>query len=377
MKMSFSADQEAMRQNIERMVKRDVVPKARQIDEKDEVPVDQLKIFAGMGLFSIFVPQKYGGLGGGLTDFCIAMEEVAKGSSACAGYILGQGFGGLALRFGGTEEQKERYYPEVMKDASFAFALTEPQGGSDLGGIQTKGVLSGDHYIVNGRKVFITNGGNAKYYLTLVKTEQNGSKGLSLLLIERGTEGFAVGKQEKKMGFRGAPFTELIFEDAKVPKGQLLYKFGKGLQLCRRLLSYTRTGVAAWAMGNAEGALENAIDYIKLRPQFGEILSNNQAIRFMVAEMITKIELSRSLIFRVASLVDSGVTDVIPLASMAKLFSTDMGMEITTKCVQMLGAYGYTQEFPVERMMRDAKGFQIFEGANEIQKIIIAKTFLD
>jgi alkylation response protein AidB-like acyl-CoA dehydrogenase len=210
-----------------------------------------------------------------------------------------------------------------------------------------------------------------------VKTEQNGSIGFSFLLIDRDTEGFSVGKIEKKMGFRGSPFTELIFEDAKVPKSQLLGEPGTGLQLARKLLSYTRTGVAAWAIGNAQGALETAIAYIKVRPQFGQLLSEFQAIRFMVVEMKTKIEVARSLIYRIASLVDSGFTDVITLVSMAKWYSTDVGMEVTTNSIQIMGAHGYTQEYPVERMMRDAKGFQVLEGTNEIQKVIIAESILD
>jgi len=379
MKLLLTEDQERLRSSIEKMVRIDIAPRASEIDEKDEVPVDIINIMSEMGIFSILVPEEYGGLGCGLTEACLAMEEVSKGSVSCASYILGQIFGAVSLRYGGTEAQRETYYPEIMKDANIAFAATEPQGGSDLGGIRTKAVLKGDHYIINGRKSFITNGDNAQYYVSLVRTEQGsvGTKGLSLLWIERPSEGFSIGKKEKKMGCRGVPVVELIFEDVKVPKSQLLGEKGKGMVLARILFSYTRTGVAAWAVGNAQAALEYAVNYIKNRPQFGQMISEYQAIRFMVVEMATKIEAVRSLIYRIASMADRGVMEGIhPLAAMAKWYATDIAMEVTMKAVQLLGAYGYTKEFPMERMMRDAKGLQIFEGTNEIQKIIISNHLL-
>jgi alkylation response protein AidB-like acyl-CoA dehydrogenase len=378
-KMLLTEDQKMMRANIEKMVRKDIAPRASEVDEKDEVPVDLLKIMGGMGIFSILVPEEEGGLGGGLTELCIAMEEIAKGSISCASYILGQAFAALSLRLAGTKAQKEKYYPEIMKDANVAFATTEPQGGSDLGGIRTKAVLKGDHYVINGRKSFITNAGYAEYYITLVRTDPNsvGTRGLSFFWIGKKTEGFGIGTKERKMGCKGVPLAELIFEDATVQKSQLLGEAGKGMELARRLFSFTRTGVAAWGIGNAQAALETAISYIKERPQFGKMISEFQAIRFMVAEMATKIEVARSLIYRIASMVDNEVMDeILPFASMAKWYATDVAMEVTTKAVQALGAYGYTQEFPVERMMRDAKGLQIFEGTNEIQKIIIADHML-
>lgn len=379
MKILLTEDQEMMRENIEKMVRKDIAPKAAEIDEKDEVPVDILKIMSGMGFFSILVPEEYGGLGCGLTELCITMEEVAKGSVSCASFILGQVFGALCLRFVGNEAQKEKYYSEIMKDANVSFALTEPQGGSNLGGISTKAVLKGDYYIINGRKCFITNGGYASYYITLVRTDPDsvGTRGLSFFWIEKKTEGFSIGAKERTMGCKGIPLAELIFEDAMVQKRQLLGEEGKGIELARRLLAYTRTAVASWAIGNAQAALEATISYIKKRPQFGKMISEFEAIRFRVAELATKIELVRSLIYRITSMVDKGVMDeIIPLASMAKWYATDVAMEVTTQAVQAMGAYGYTQEFPVERMMRDAKGLQIFEGTNEIQKIIIAKHIL-
>lgn len=379
MKILFTEDQEGMRRNIERMVQKEVIPRAGEIDEKDEIPNDVIRIFSEMGLFSILVPEEYGGLGAGLTELCIVLEEVAKGSLSCASGPFGQGLGALALLFVGNETQKEKYFLEIMKDYNVSFATTEPQGGSDLGGIQTKAVLKGDDYLINGRKFFITNGGLSEYYITLVRTDPNsiGTKGLSFFWIEKKTEGFSFGKKERKMGLRGIPFTELIFDDARVPRSQLLGEEGNGMELARRLLAYTRIGIAAKAIGNAQAALGNGIHYLKMRPQFGKMISEFQAIRFMIAELATKIEVSRSLIYRVASMVDNGITDdIIPLASMAKWYSTEVGMEVTTQAVQVMGAYGYTKEYPLERMMRDAKGLQILEGPNEIQKIIIAHNIL-
>jgi alkylation response protein AidB-like acyl-CoA dehydrogenase len=379
LRILFTENQDTMRKNIARMVQREVAPRAEEIDEKDEIPEDIPRTFSEMGLFSILVPEGYGGLGGGLTELCIAMEEVARGSVVCTSYILGQVFGALALRFAGNESQKEKYYPKIMTDGHVSFVLTEPQGGSDLGGIRTKAVLRGNHYLVNGRKAFITNGGKAEYYITLVRTapRSTGTKGLSFLWIERDTEGLSFGKNEKKMGYKGISLAELIFDDAKVPQSQFLGEEGKGMELARRFLAYSRTGIAAKAIGNAQAALEHAIRYIRERPQFGKMISEFQAIRFMMAELATKVEVSRSLIYRIASLVDNGIMDdLIPLASMAKWYSTDVGMEVTTQAVQVMGACGYTKEFPVERMMRDAKALQILEGPNEIQKIIIAQDIL-
>ena len=379
MKILLTKDQERMRETIQKMVDKYILPIAAEVDTKDEMPANVLEIMRDFGIYSILVPEEYGGLGCGLTELCLAMEEVAKASVSCASYILGQVFGALSLRFAGTEEQKKRYFPQIMRDANVAFVATEPQGGSDLGGIRTRAVLSNGYYIVNGRKCFITNGGIAKHYITLVRTEAGsaGTKGLSFLWIEKGTPGFSFGKNEKKMGCKGVPLAELIFEDAKVHRSQLLGEEGGGMALARRLLSHTRTGVAMWAIGNAQGAFENAINYIKVRPQFGKMLSDFQATRFMMAELATKIELVRSLIYRIAAMVDNGITDdVIPLASMAKWYAADVGMEVTTQAVQVMGGYGYTEDFPVERMMRDAKGIQIFEGTNEIQKSIIARQIL-
>jgi len=238
MKLLLTEDQARMRANIERMVQREVVPRAGEIDERDEMPRDIPRILGEMGLFSILVPEEYGGLGGGLTELCIALEEVAKGSVSCTSYILGQAFGALALRFAGKEAQKEKYFPRIVSEGNVSFATTEPQGGSDLGGIQTKAVLNGDAYLVNGRKSFITNGGHSQYYITPVRTDPNraGTKGLSFLWIEKGSEGFGFGKKEKKMGYRGVPLTELIFDSVRVPKSQLLGEEGKGIDLARDAL---------------------------------------------------------------------------------------------------------------------------------------------
>lgn len=380
MRVILTDEQEIMRQSIAKMVRKEIIPRAATIDAEDQVPEELLSTFSSIGLFSILVPQEYGGLGGGLTELCLALEEVAAGSVGCASYILGQAFGALGLRFSSNEALRAKYYPRIMLGGNVAFAATEPQGGSDLGGIQTKAIRRNDHYIVNGRKSFITNGGHATYYITLVRTDPDtsGTRGLSFLWIERETEGFGIAKKEKKMGCRGVPLTELVFDDAKVPVGHLLSEEGTGIGLAKKLLGYTRTGVAAWAIGNARGALEHAVQYIKTREQFGKPVSEFQAIRFLVAELATKIELARSLVHRIAAMTDRGVSDdLITLASMAKWYATDVGMEVTTQAVQMMGAYGYTQEFPVERMMRDAKALQIFEGTNEIQKVVIAKDILD
>ena len=382
--MGFTDEQQMMVESIRRMVAESVVPEAASIDETDEVPWELLKIFADMGLFSILIPEEYGGSGGGLTELCIAMEEVGKGSVSCASFILDQAFGGLVLSVAGTEKQKEKYFPDIMTDKGLvAFATTEPQGGSDLGSTRTKAILSGNSYILNGTKTFITNGGIAECYIVLVRTdpEKSGTVGLSFLWVEKNTEGFSVGKKEQKMGYKGVPCTELMFEDAIVPKDQLLGEEGKGFQVGGNLFAYTRAGVGAWGIGNAQRAMNYAANYVKERVLFGQPVSRLQAIRFAFADMAIQIEAARSLVYRVAEMVDTGggkmgMEYVLSLAAMAKAYCTDVGMDVTTKAVQMLGGYGYMKEYPVERMMRDAKALQIFEGTNEIQRVIVAKSVL-
>ena len=382
--MRFRDEQKMLVESIRRMVAESVAPVAANIDETDEVPWDLLKVFSEMGLFAILIPEEYGGSGGGLTELCIAMEEVAKGSVSCASFILDQAFGGLVLTVAGTEKQKEKYFPDIMTDKGLvAFATTEPQGGSDLGSTRTRAILSGNSYILNGTKTFITNGGIADYYIVLVRTdpEKSGTAGLSFLWIEKDTPGFSVGKKENKMGYKGVPCTDLIFEDAKVSKDQLLGKEGEGFNVGGSLFAYTRAGVGAWGIGNAEGAMNYAANYVKERVLFGQPVSRLQAIRFTFADMAIQIEAARSLVYRVAEMVDTGggkmgMEYILSLAAMAKAYCTDVGMDVTTKAVQLLGGYGYMKDYPVERMMRDAKALQIFEGTNEIQRVIVAKHVL-
>ncbi|RJR30915.1 MAG: acyl-CoA dehydrogenase [Desulfobacteraceae bacterium] len=382
--MGFTNEQKMMVESIRRMVAERVAPEAANIDETDEVPWELLKVFAEMGLFAILIPVEYGGSGGGLTELCIAMEEVGKGSVSCASFILDQAFGGLVLSVAGTEDQKKMYFPHIMTDKGLvAFATTEPQGGSDLGSTRTRAIPSGNSYILNGTKTFITNGGIADYYVVLVRTdpEKSGTDGLSFLWIEKDTQGFSVGKKENKMGYRGVPCTDLIFEDAKVSKDQLLGEKGKGFQVGDNLFAYTRAGVGAWGIGNAHGAMNYAANYVKERMLFGQPVSKFQAVRFAFADMAIQIEAARSLVYRVAEMVDAGAGEmgmehVLSLAAMAKACCTDVGMDVTTKAVQMLGGYGYMKDYPVERMMRDAKALQIFEGTNEIQRVIVAKSVL-
>jgi len=274
----------------------------------------------------------------------------------------------------GTEEQKKKYLPKVASGEYLAaFALTEPEAGSDAGNVKTKAVKDGDYYILNGNKVFITNGGEADIYVVIASTNLNrGERGLSAFIVEKGTPGFSFGKKEKKMGIRSSPTRELVFEDCKVPKENLLGKEGYGFIITMRTFDKTRVGVAAQALGIAQGAFEESLNYAKTRVQFGKKIVEFQGIQFMFADMATQIEAARALVYKAARYIDTGAKNIGKFSAMAKLYASDVAMKVTTDAVQIFGGYGYMKDYPVEKMMRDAKITQIYEGTNQIQRLVIA-----
>lgn len=364
-----------MRKLVRQFARDVIAPRARQIDETDEFPRDVIVKMAELGLLGLPVPEEWGGVGADYVSYMLAIEEISY-VSAAIGVILAvhTSVGTLPILAFGTEEQKKKYVPKLAAGELLgAFALTEPQAGSDAQSIQTRAIRDGDAYVLTGSKVFITNGGEADVYTVFAVTEPGvGARGVSALLVEKGTPGFRVGKKERKMGLNGSPTAELVFDEARVPASQRLGAEGEGFRIAMSQLDGGRIGIAAQALGIARAAFDAAEKYVRQRRQFGRPIADFQSIQLTIADLGTRIEAARLLTYRAAALRAAGVPCTME-ASMAKLYSTDTAMYVTTEAVQLHGGYGYTKEFPVERYMRDAKVTQIYEGTNQIQRIVIAK----
>jgi alkylation response protein AidB-like acyl-CoA dehydrogenase len=315
---------------------------------------------------------------GDITSFCLVIEEIAKVCGASSLLILVQGVGTMPIMIGGTDEQKKRYFDLIASDNKLvAFTLTEPDSGSDAASLRTTAVTQGDHYKLNGRKCFITNGGVADLYSTFVVTHpEKGSEGISAVVVEKGTDGLSSGKPENKMGMRGSNTTDVLFEDCLVPKENLLGIAGRGWEIAMGTLNMSRPAVGAQAIGIAQGALDIAVNYSSERHQFGRPIAKFQGIRFMLADMATQIEAARLLVYKTAATIDSKEGDSDMLSAMAKYFASDVAMKVTMDAVQILGGYGYMRDYTVERMMRDAKLTQIYEGTNQVQRMVVAHHLL-
>ena len=378
--MYLTEDQTAFVDSIRRMVERHVAPIAAEIDETDRFPHELVPVFGDMGLLQQWVPDEYGGPGGNLTLLCLAKHEIAKVSMA-ASIIAGQNSIGmiLPLLHFGTEEQRRRFLPEVAKGRTLtAVAITEPHCGSDVAAIKTRAVKDGASYIINGQKCFITFGSVAHYVLVFARTsEGRGVDGISAFLVDTKTSGFKVGRNERKMGLGGVPNVQLFFEDMKVAADNRLGEEGQGFKACMQILNLNRPTVAAAAIGLGQGALDAAIAYAKTRKAFGKTIGSFQGLQWMIADMAMQLEAARALLFECTRQVDRGdLSEVAVMASMAKCFGSDVAMKVTTDAVQILGGAGYIKDYPVERMMRDAKINQIWEGTNQIQRIVIARQLL-
>ncbi len=353
-------------------------PLRQHLDENNEFSWDVVKAIAQTDLFAVLVPEEYGGISGKVLDLSIVTEEL---SVVDAGSALGFGATGLGMYpilISGSEEQKQKYLPDVADGKRLcAFGLTEANAGSDAGGIETTAVLDGDHYVLNGTKQWITNGGEADIYTVFALTDKGkGARGASCIIVEKGTPGFSFGKKEDKMGIRASATRELIFEDCRVPKENLLGKEGQGFMIAMKTFDKSRPMVGSQAVGIARGAYEEAARYSKERKQFGKPISSFQAIQFMLADMATQIEAARALVYATSRMIDSGCKKFSKESAMCKTFASDVAMKVTVDAVQILGGYGYMKEYPVEKMMRDAKITQIYEGTNQIQRSIIASNLL-
>ncbi len=351
-----------------------VLPVRAELDESEEFPWAIMKHLADTDLFGAFLPEEYGGLGGGCLELCLVIEELSRVCSAVAVSYASSSLGSFTLLEYGSEEQKRKYLPDIARGEKLAaFAVTEAEAGSDIGNIKTTASRIDGGYIINGTKQFITNGGEADIYTVIVLTDRTkGPRGASAFLVEKGTPGFSFGKKEKKMGIRASATRELVFEDCLVPEKNIIGREGMGFITTVRLFDRSRPGIGAQAVGLAQGALEAAVDYAKKRVQFGHPIISFQAVQHMLANMATEVEAARALVYATARTVDSGAKNIGLESAMSKVFASDVAMRVTTDAVQILGGVGYMRDYPVEKMMRDAKITQIYEGTNEILRNVIA-----
>jgi alkylation response protein AidB-like acyl-CoA dehydrogenase len=374
----YSLPQELIdfRDAIRRIVKERVEPRAAEIDQKAEYPHDLRKLFAEHDLFGLPFDTEYGGTGTGTLMLNMAIEEISKACASTALMLMIQELGTLPIKLFGTDEQKRRFLPRCASGAwTPAFALSEPEAGSDPGGMRTRARREANEWVIDGTKNWITNLGIADFYAVFAVTDpQKGhSHGISCFIVEADRPGFAVGKLEHKMGIRGSPTGQPIFDGVRVPGENLVGEEGQGFKVALATLDHSRLGVAAQAVGIAQGATNYATEYAKERRQFGRPIAAFQGIQFKLAEMETRTAAARELLYRACAKVDAGEREIGKYSAMAKLFASDTAMWVTTEAVQVLGGYGYVNEYPVERMMRDAKITQIYEGTNEIQKLVIAR----
>lgn len=374
MDFSLSKTEELFLQMIREFAEKEVKPLAAEVDEEERFPLETVEKMAKTGLMGIPVPVKYGGAGGTNLMYGMAVEELSR-VCGTTGVVLSAhtSLCCAPIMENGTEEQKMKYLPRLASGEWIgAFGLTEPNAGTDAAMQQTTAVLDGDQYVLNGNKIFITNAVYAHVYVIFAMTDKSlGNKGISAFIVEKGTPGFSIGKKEKKMGIRGSATTELVFEDCHIPKENLLGQQGKGFAIAMKTLDGGRVGIAAQALGIAQGAMDETIKYTKERKQFGRSISQFQNTQFQMADMETKVQAARLLVRSAHWKKDNGMPYSVD-AAMAKLFAAETAMEVTTKAVQLHGGYGYTREYPVERMMRDAKITEIYEGTSEVQRMVIA-----
>jgi butyryl-CoA dehydrogenase len=370
----FLTEQQLMIRETARQIAREkIVPVRAELDEKEEFPWQVMKDIAAADLFALWIPEAYGGLGGGILDLCVCVEELSRACAGVAVSYAASALGTIPIVLYGSEEQKAKYLPDIAAGRKLgAFALTEAGAGSDAAGVATTARRDGDHYVLNGTKQWITNGGDAETYTVVAITDRSrGTRGASAFIVEKGTPGFSFGKKEIKMGIRSSSTRELVFTDCRVPAANLLGKEGSGFIVAMKTLDKSRPGIGAQALGIAQGAFDEAAAYSRQRVQFGHPIGSFQAVQHMLANMAIKIEAARALIYSVARFIDSGVKDYSKESAMAKVFPSDVAMEVTTDAVQILGGYGYMKDYPVEKMMRDAKITQIYEGTNQVIRNVI------
>ncbi len=370
----LTEEQEMIRDLTRRIAVEKVKPVRAELDENGEFPWDIMKVLADSDLCGLYIDEEYGGFGGGCFELCLATEELSRVCGGVGVTFAASGLGSYPIILFGSDEQKKKYLPDIASGKKLAaFAITEANAGSDAGGMRTTAVLDGNEYVLNGTKQWITNGGEAETYTVIAMTDKSkGSRGATAFIVEKGAPGFEFGKKEDKMGIRCSATRELVFRDCRVPRENVLARPGMGFIVAMKTLDNTRPGIGSQAIGIAQGALDEALAYSRQRVQFGKPISSFQAVQHMLADMAIQIEAARALVYATARYVDSGAKSISKASAMAKTFASDIAMKVTTDAVQVFGGYGYMREYPVEKMMRDAKITQIYEGTNQIQRNVIA-----
>ncbi len=371
----LTEEQQMIVETARDLTREKILPVRAELDEKNEFATDVLRDMAKADLFSIFVPEEYGGLGGGCFEMVLALEELARGCVGIATSFAANALGIYPVMLAGSDELKEKYLPGIASgDIWAAFGLTEANAGSDASGVQTTAVLVGDHWVLNGTKQWITNGGEAQVYSIIALTDPTkGARGASIFVVEDGDPGFSYGKKEDKMGIRSSATRELIMKDCRIPKNRLVGRKGTGFITVMKTLDLSRPGIGSLGVGLAQAAVDESVTYAKQRVQFGKPVIGFQAVQHMLADMATQLEAARALIYATARHIDAHPKKMSKISAMSKVFATDMAMKVTTDAVQVLGGYGYMKEYPVEKMMRDAKILQIYEGTNQIQRNVIGQ----
>ena len=374
MDYGLSEEQITLRDLARRIAEERILPVRAELDETEEFPWAIMKDLADSDMFRVFVPEEYEGLGGGCLDLCVVVEELSRACSGVAVCYAASALGASAILLFGSEEQKLKYLPDIADGKRLmAFGLTEPTAGSDAAGIRTTAEKVSGGYLLNGTKQFITNGGEAEIYTIIALTDKaRGARGASAFIVEKDMPGFTFGKKEKKMGIRTSATRELIFRDCLIPEENLIGKEGMGFVMTMRVLDRSRPGIGAQAVGIAQGALEAAVDYTSQRIQFGHPIISLPVMQDKLADMATQVEAARSLVYSVARTIDGGEKNYTEEASMAKVFASDVAMKVTVDAVQVCGGAGYMRDYPLEKMMRDAKITQIYEGSNEVLRNTIA-----
>ncbi len=374
----FLTDEQLMIRDLCAKIAREkALPLRAELDRTGEFPWAVVEAMAEADIYAVFIPEEYGGFGGGVMEMSIATEEISKVCGGIALAFAASALGAYPILLFGNEEQKQKYLPDIAAGKRLcAFALTESGAGSDAAAIRTTAEEDGDDFILNGTKQWITNGGDAEIYTVVARTGGAGVRGLSTFIVEKGTPGFGFGKKEDKMGIRASATRELIFENCRVPAKNLLGRKGLGFMVAMATFDKSRPGVAAQAVGIAQGAFDEAIKYARHREQFGKSITQFQAIQHMLADMAIQIEAARNLVYYASRVVDSGAKNIAKISAMAKTFASDTAMKVTTDALQILGGYGYMREYPLEKMMRDAKITQIYEGTNQIQRSVIASALI-
>ncbi|MBU0943357.1 MAG: acyl-CoA dehydrogenase family protein [Proteobacteria bacterium] len=352
-----------------------IIPQRAELDEKDEFPREILKSMAQADLFAVPIPEEYGGLGGGCFNIVLALEQLGRGCIGIGTAFAASALGVYPIIIAGSDELKEKYLTSVASGEKFAaFGLTEANAGSDASGIQTTAVLDGDEWVLNGTKQWITNGGEAQIYTVVAITDRKkGARGASIFVVEEGDAGFTCGPKEKKMGIRASSTTELIFKDCRIPKNRIIGRPGTGFITVMKTLDSSRPGIAALGLGIGQACIDEATTYAKQRVQFGKPIISFQAVQHMLADMAIQLEASRALVYSAARHIDAHPKDMSKVSSMCKVMATDMAMKVSIDAVQVMGGYGYMREYPVEKMMRDAKILQIYEGTNQVQRNVIGQ----